>query len=119
MILNFASNEGDTVTQEKPDEVPQYKPGDIVNGHVLTTDNRWVPISAQTPPPAQSGTRDWSRRQIIIGIALVAIVGFLLVAVAQGMSQSREAGDEFDRYICDIKVGDGEFRSVEECLRNS
>jgi hypothetical protein len=27
-----------------------YKPGDIVNGHVLTSDGRWIPLTPPAPP---------------------------------------------------------------------
>jgi hypothetical protein len=27
-----------------------YKPGDVVNGHVLTSDGRWIPLTPPAPP---------------------------------------------------------------------
>lgn len=35
---------------------PQYKPGDVVNGHVLTEEGQWVPVGAPPTPPAQPAT---------------------------------------------------------------
>lgn len=34
------------------EQPPAYKPGDVVNGHVLTSENTWVPLS-QPPPQTQ------------------------------------------------------------------
>lgn len=30
---------------------PQYRPGDVVNGHVLGEDLQWYPLPAPAPPP--------------------------------------------------------------------
>lgn len=36
-----------------PTSAPQYKPGDVVNGHVLTDQGQWVPTGQSPPGPAQ------------------------------------------------------------------
>ena len=33
------------------EDAPQYKPGDVANGHILTADGRWVPIGAAPSTP--------------------------------------------------------------------
>lgn len=34
---------------------PQYQPGAIVNGHVLTSDNQWVPVPPAAPTQSSVG----------------------------------------------------------------
>ncbi len=36
------------------EDTPSYKPGDMVNGHILTSDNRWIPLSAAGTGPGMS-----------------------------------------------------------------
>jgi hypothetical protein len=36
-----------------PTPAPQYKPGDVVNGHVLTDQGQWVPNGPPPPEPGQ------------------------------------------------------------------
>lgn len=38
------------MTEQQPPQ-PQYRPGDVVNGHQLTPDGAWVPVTAGTPTP--------------------------------------------------------------------
>jgi hypothetical protein len=37
------------------DAAPPYKPGDVVNGHVLTADLQWAPLGAAPQAPAGPG----------------------------------------------------------------
>lgn len=62
---------------------PQYQPGAVVNGHVLTAEGQWVPL----PPPQSKG--DISRLNVLLILALVAmsVLGFLAV---QGNNQRQK-----------------------------
>lgn len=39
-------------TPSSPPAPPTYKPGDVANGHILTTEGTWVPVGAGAPAPA-------------------------------------------------------------------
>jgi hypothetical protein len=58
-------------------DTPTFKPGDVVNGHVLTEDGQWVPISA--PPGAPASTVKKKRTGLKIASGIVA--AFVLIGI--------------------------------------
>jgi hypothetical protein len=53
------------------EETPSYQPGDIVNGHVLTKDNQWVPLaqsasSQSTPMPMPNYSLTYGSGQPVV-----------------------------------------------------
>lgn len=71
---------------------PQYKVGDVVNGHVLTPANTWEPI---VPPPAASVAtlpadekpkRKWYlRKRVLIPVGVLAL--FIVISAINGGSK--------------------------------
>lgn len=54
---------------------PRYKPGDIVGGHVLTSQNEWVPL-AQAPAAPQAASRKpkwYLHKPLLITAAVIAL----------------------------------------------
>jgi hypothetical protein len=58
---------------------PQHKVGDIVNGHILTAQNEWMPVApapstpAATPP--EKPKRKWFlRKRVLIPVGLLALI---------------------------------------------
>jgi hypothetical protein len=77
---------------------PSYKPGDVVNGHVLTVDRGWVPmpddvtrlISEVRKPKKPFFARLW------VWIAIAIVVGFVVGAIGAGRAPSGTAGTAAD-----------------------
>jgi hypothetical protein len=63
------------------EQEPQYKPGDIANGHILTLEGTWKPLE---PAPAEAARHEpqapWWR-----GVWLLVLTGFL-VGLALGLA---------------------------------
>jgi hypothetical protein len=59
-------------------EQPQYRPGTIVNGHVLTEDGQWVPVHHSRPgQPLQPQRKmsGWAKLGIILAAIFVFFIG--------------------------------------------
>jgi len=41
------------MTETPQPQHPQYRPGDVVNGHMLGNDGHWYPLGSWPMPPAQ------------------------------------------------------------------
>lgn len=53
---------------------PQYKVGDIVNGHILTVENEWKPV-AEAPAAAEKPKRKWYlRKRVLIPVSVLAFI---------------------------------------------
>lgn len=69
----------------------QYKPGDIVNGHMLGNDNQWHPIAAATPPPPKNA--DQSKKGpscLLVGGITAAILAFITLVGIFGVDDSND-----------------------------
>lgn len=78
----------------------EYKPGDVVNGHVLTSDNQWVPLATWStgppiaPPVTPPSTPPRSRGGLLMAaLALGAfmVFGLVVALVASGLGSSPQA----------------------------
>lgn len=78
------------------DSQPQHKPGDVVNGHILTPENEWKPISplpAEAAAPPAGATvkpnRKWyTRKRIIIPAAAL-----LFIMIVGSINQPAKSDD--------------------------
>lgn len=61
-----------------------WKPGDVANGHILSTDNVWVTVGPQLRP-----VLPWWKRSSTIGITLLAV--FFVAAIVVGIAGSPDA----------------------------
>jgi hypothetical protein len=69
---------------EGEEQQPTYRPGEIVNGHVLSADgSRWLPLADDAPPasPSTKTRPAGSRATVVILAVLCAIFGIVAVAV--------------------------------------
>lgn len=67
------------------DGPPAYRPGQVVNGHILNEDGTaWLPLAADATPPPSSGRRGLSTTAIV----WLMIGGLVLVAAVAYASQS-------------------------------
>jgi hypothetical protein len=60
---------------------PQYQPGTVVNGHVLTNDGRWIRVSGPAPgatPPKRKMSR-WAKLGIVLATIFVLFVGCVAI----------------------------------------
>lgn len=65
---------------------PHYKPGDVVNGHVLTGDGQWVPVTNDVMPVhPQPRDAKSAAAKIGMGLLLIVGVGWLLVGTVLGI----------------------------------
>ena len=73
-------------------ETPQYKPGDIANGHYLGDDNQWHPVvGAPAVVKAERSPRRWfTKKRFVIPAAVVAV---LILAVALTPKKSTDVAD--------------------------
>ena len=64
---------------------PQYKPGDVANGHVLTQDGQWVPLSV-APAHNQKKGMGTGAKVLLIGAASLGLIGScsVMAALASG-----------------------------------
>jgi hypothetical protein len=69
------------------DTTPQYKPGDVSNGHVLTESGQWVPIGG-APAPITPTKKTHTVRNVFLGIMLAGIllVGGCFALVGAGLN---------------------------------
>jgi hypothetical protein len=93
---------------------PPYKVGDIVNGHILTSQNVWVPVAeapAAAPPtviPAEKPKRLWYlRKRVIVPVAVVA--AFIAIGAINGPADTDEVAS-----TSTSAVDDAEEPAVEE-----
>jgi hypothetical protein len=76
-----------TMTQEQQ----QYSPGDVVNGHVMTSGGEWVALSSATPEHArQERPRKRRAPKIILGIIAAVIVLVVVIAALGGGEDSAQ-----------------------------
>jgi hypothetical protein len=88
------------------ENTPQYKPGDVANGHVLTEGGQWVPIGAapaapaatavapQAPAPAPAPVKKkHTVRNVLLSLMLVGIllVGGCFALVGMGVDAADKA----------------------------
>ena len=59
-------------------ENPSYKPGDVVNGHVLTESGQWVPTTPRAPERSLA-------TKIGMGFLWIVAVGYYLIGTALGL----------------------------------
>ena len=59
------------------DRLPDYRPGQVVDGHLLTEDGRWVLLAASPRP----GRGYWSRFRGRIGWVILVVLGLLSVVI--------------------------------------
>lgn len=82
---------------------PAYKPGDIVNDHVLMSDGRWVPTGVTSSAASTVETygqryrRRWLRTALVVG-ALFAVYTFFGV-------EASTAAERFGAVIGGFLVG--------------
>ena len=62
-------------------ESSSYKPGDQVNGYVLTAEGQWVPVNA----PRGGAQSPSTAAKIGMGILWIAVVGWILIGTALGL----------------------------------
>lgn len=58
---------------------PRYKAGDIVDGHILTSQNQWVPL-AQEPAAPQAASRKpkwYLHKPLLITVAVIVLFGVI------------------------------------------
>jgi hypothetical protein len=57
-----------------------YKPGDEVNGHVLTSTGQWVPVSRPPAPPSlpRATTKDLPLK-VLMGFVWIVVVGWFVI----------------------------------------
>lgn len=85
-------------TESPQTDQPQYKPGDVVNGHVLTTANTWVPVAVQeaagaTETAATPATKWFLKKRFLIpGIVLLVLI--IAIAVSPKKPTVVEASDK-------------------------
>jgi hypothetical protein len=67
---------------------PQYRPGTIVNGHVLTADGEWVPVhqsqAGQGPSPQRKKMSGGRKLGIVLGVGFLLLVGCVAVVANVG-----------------------------------
>ena len=56
---------------------PQYKPGDVANGHVLTESGQWLPVGSPTPPEGPTAKKPIYKRWWFITIAALFVIGMI------------------------------------------
>jgi hypothetical protein len=67
------------------DEGPPWKPGDVVDGHVLTGSHQWVPVPTVATPkwpktPTESPLKAWwGRMPVELRVAFIVVP--ILVAI--------------------------------------
>ncbi|WP_419819224.1 Ltp family lipoprotein [Glaciibacter flavus] len=73
-------------------ETPQYKPGDIANGHYLGNDNQWHPVvGAPAAVKAERPPRKWfTKKRFIIPAAVIAV---LILAIALTPKKNSDVAD--------------------------
>jgi hypothetical protein len=69
-------------------EQPQYRPGTIVNGHVLTEDGQWMPVhpsqAEQKRPLQRQKMSGWVKLGIVLGVGFLLLVGCVAVVANVG-----------------------------------
>jgi hypothetical protein len=70
-------------------ETPQYKPGDIANGHVLNSDGTWTPVAVFPTPQAPKPKKPIYKRWWFITGA--AVVVFMIIGAATGSGSEEPA----------------------------
>lgn len=83
------------------DNQPQYKVGDVVNGHVLTPANTWEPVGAPqappvappvTPPASGKPKRKWYlRKRVLIPVGVLVLI--IMVSAINGGSKTDNVAD--------------------------
>jgi hypothetical protein len=78
------------------DTTPQYKPGDLANGHVLTESGQWVPVGAPAGAPGAPLApvkKKHTVRNVILGLMLLAIlfVGGCFALLGAGLNAADKA----------------------------
>lgn len=78
-------------------ETTVHKPGDVVNGHVLTTDNVWVPLGASAESSAvEPQPRKKRGKKLLIGVGAVAagVIVIGVLATAGGSDETTTASTD-------------------------
>jgi hypothetical protein len=68
---------------------PQYKPGDIANGHVLTESGQWLPVGGPPPPVEPMGKKPIYKRWWVIALAAV----FVISGISSAMGDESDPAD--------------------------
>lgn len=70
-----------------------HKPGDVVNGHVLTEGGQWVPVGPAAQPPAK---KKHTVRNVILGLLLlsVLVIGGCMALIGSAANEVGKAIEE-------------------------
>jgi hypothetical protein len=88
-----ASHNGRNTISSTGVNQPQYKVGDIVNGHILTAQNEWVlvapvPTAVGATPPVKPKLKWFRRKRFFIPVGLIAL--FVILSNLHGSPKADE-----------------------------